>query len=92
MHLGEPFKTMAPLPLCLGLSVSELLALGWKDVDWMGSKLNVEHGIVNQLFDSRVRASMNLDLELLAVLYAWNSRRSSGRRRIGSSLKLRGLL
>ena len=47
-HLKEPFKTMALLQLCLGLRVSELLALRWKDVDWIGSKLNVEHGIVNQ--------------------------------------------
>jgi hypothetical protein len=43
---------MALLQLCLGLWVSELLALRWKDVDWMDSKLNVEHGIVNQHLDS----------------------------------------
>jgi integrase len=74
-HLGEPFKTMALLQLCLGLRVSELLALRWKDVDWMGSKLNVEHGIVNQHLDSvkteGSRKIMSLDPELLAVLSAW---------------------
>jgi integrase len=41
-HLMEPFKTMVLLQLCLGLRVSELLALRWKDVDWIGSRLNVE--------------------------------------------------
>jgi integrase len=65
-HLGQPFKTMALLQLCLGLRVSELLALRWQDVDWMGAKLNVEHGIVNQHFDSvkteGSRKTMTLDL------------------------------
>jgi integrase len=74
-HLREPFKTMALLQVCLGLRVSELLALRWKDVDWMGSKLNVEHGIVNQHFDSvkteGSRKTMSLDPELLLVLSAW---------------------
>jgi integrase len=74
-HLHEPFKTMALLQLCLGLRVSELLALRWQDVDWMGSKLNVEHGIVNQHLDAvkteGSRRIMSLDPELLAVLSAW---------------------
>ncbi len=35
-HLSEPFKTMVLLQLCLGLRVSELLALRWRDVDWDG--------------------------------------------------------
>jgi integrase len=65
-HLGQPFKTMALLQLCLGLRVSELLALRWQDVDWMGAKLNVEHVIVNQHFDSvkteGSRKTMTLDL------------------------------
>jgi len=74
-HLTEPFKTMALLQLCLGLRVSELLALRWQDVDWMGSKLNVEHGIVNQHLDSvkteGSRKIMSLDSALLVVLSAW---------------------
>jgi len=74
-HLVEPFKTMALLQVCLGLRVSELLALRWKDVDWIGSKLNVEHGIVNQHFDDvKTEGSskiMSLDSNLLAVLSAW---------------------
>ncbi len=68
-HLREPFKTMVLLQLCLGLRVSELLALRWQDVDWMGSTLNVEHGIVNQHLDSvkteGSRKTMTLDARLL---------------------------
>jgi integrase len=74
-HLKEPFNTMVLLQLCLGLRVSELLALRWKDVDWMGSKLNVEHGIVNQHLDTvkteGSRKIMTLDPELLSVLSSW---------------------
>lgn len=74
-HLGQPFKTMALLQLCLGLRVSELLALRWQDVDWMGSKLNVEHGIVNQHLDAvkteGSRKTMTLDAQLLQVLATW---------------------
>jgi integrase len=66
---------MVLLQLCLGLRVSELLALRWKDVDWMGSKLNVEHGIVNQHLDAvkteGSRKIMSLDPDLLAVLSVW---------------------
>ena len=74
-HLREPFKTMTLLQLCLGLRVSELLALRWQDVDWMASRLNVEHGIVNQRLDSvkteGSRKTMTLDAQLLQVLAAW---------------------
>jgi integrase len=81
-HLREPFKTMALLQLCLGLRVSELLALRWKDVDWIGSKLNVEHGIVNQHLDAvkteGSRKTRNLDPALLSVLSSWKQRTEFG--------------
>jgi integrase len=74
-HLGEPFRTMMQLQLCLGLRVSELLALRWKDVDWMGSKLNVEHGIVMQHLDSvKTEGScrvITLEPELIQLLQTW---------------------
>jgi integrase len=74
-HLAEPFKTMALIQVCLGLRVSELLALRWKDVDWIASKVNVDHGIVAQHLDSvkteGSRKSMNLDPQLLSVLSTW---------------------
>ena len=77
-HLDEPFKTMTLVQVCLGLRVSELLALRWSDVDWMGAKLQVEHGIVNQHLDTvkteESRKSMNLDSRLLSVLSAWRQR------------------
>ena len=34
-ELREPFPTMALLCVCLGLRISEALALRWEDVDWL---------------------------------------------------------
>jgi integrase len=87
--LSEPFKTMALLQVCLGLRVSEVLALRWKDVDWLGAKLNIEHGIVDQHFDSvkteGSRKTMSLDRELLSVLSAWKHGTEFGDTGIGFS-------
>src|SRR5262249_21651766 len=77
-QLNETFKTMAFVQVCLGLRVSELLALRWRDVDWMGSTLNVEPGIVNQHLDSvkteESRKNMTLDPRLMSMLSAWRLR------------------
>ena len=50
-ELQEPFAILALLSVCLGLRISEVLALRWADVDWLGSSLKVQRGIVNQLVD-----------------------------------------
>jgi len=74
-QLREPFKTMALLSLCLGLRVSELLALRWRDVDWLDRKLNIERGIVNQIVDEvktdGSRRLMTLDDGLISILGTW---------------------
>jgi len=49
--LEEPFKTMAQIAVCFGLRVSELLALQWRDVDWLNGKLKIERAIVMQNVD-----------------------------------------
>ena len=67
-HLDEPFRTMALLCCCLGLRISECLALKWSDVDWIDGKLTVERGIVCQQVDdvktaeSRKRLAINREL------------------------------
>ena len=47
-ELHEPFATLALVCICLGLRISEALALRWEDVDWSGSRLHIRRGIVNQ--------------------------------------------
>jgi integrase len=74
-ELQEPFATMALLCVCLGLRISEALALKWTDVDWLGSRLSVRRGIVNQhVADVKTQGSartFNLSAELLDRLKTW---------------------
>ena len=60
---------MALLCVCLGLRISEALALRWSDVDWLGGRLSVRRGIVNRVVDEvKTEASaktFNLVPELL---------------------------
>lgn len=50
-ELHEPFATIALLCACLGLRISEALALKWSDMDWLGSRLSIRRGIVEQIVD-----------------------------------------
>ena len=50
-ELHEPFATLALVSVCLGLRISEALALRWSDVDWLGSRLSIRRGIVEQVVD-----------------------------------------
>ena len=50
-ELHEPFATMALLCVCLGLRISEALALQWRDVNWLEGKLSIRRGIVAQHVD-----------------------------------------
>jgi integrase len=74
-HLSEPFRTIALLCCCLGLRISECLALRWADVDWLASELTVERGIVCQhVGDTKTAGShghLSIDSGLLEVLKAW---------------------
>ena len=73
--LAEPFRTMALLCVCLGLRISECLALKWSDVDWLDSKLRVERGIVCQQVDDvkseESRKELTIDGELLTAVHTW---------------------
>jgi integrase len=74
-ELQEPFGTMALLSVCLGLRFSEALALRCGDVDWLGSRLSIWRGIVNQIVgDVKTQGSaktFNLASELLERLKSW---------------------
>jgi integrase len=74
-HLNEPFRTVALLCCCLGLRISECLALKWADVDWLNGKIRVERGIVCQQVDdvktTESRKQIVVDGELLDRLKRW---------------------
>jgi integrase len=74
-HLSEPFRTIAVVSVCLGLRISECLALRWTDVDWLNGRLTVERGIVMQVVGdvktTESRRQISVDSTLLAVLAMW---------------------
>jgi len=73
--LKTPFSTMALVSVCLGLRVSELLALKWNDIDWLESRVRIERGIVKQIVDDvktdSSRRSLAIDPDLLEILRVW---------------------
>jgi integrase len=74
-YLDEPFRTVALLCCCLGLRISECLALKWSDVDWLRGNLRVERAIVcQQVEDVKTtgsRTNLVIDRELLEALKLW---------------------
>jgi integrase len=74
-ELHEPFATMALLCVCLGLRISEALALRFDDVDWLQSRVTIRRGIVQQHVDEcKTEGSAKtfvLAEDLLARLKAW---------------------
>jgi integrase len=76
-QLKEPFRTIAVLCICLGLRISECLALQWRDIDWLESKLTIGRSIVERNVDEPKTpdsaASFRLTKELLLQLQLWRS-------------------
>ena len=74
-NLEGPFHVIALVCVCLGLRISECLALKWSDVDWLNGRLLVERGIVCQNVDdvktTESRKQLTIDGSLLAVLQVW---------------------
>jgi integrase len=74
-QLPEPFHTVALLCCCLGLRISECLALKWSDVDWLNGRLRIERGIVAQKVDATKTSESRKELviagELVNALKTW---------------------
>ena len=74
-ELHEPFATIALLCVCLGLRISEALALRWGDIDWFQSQIHIRRGIVQQhVDDCKTKGSSKpfvLADDLLNRLRAW---------------------
>ena len=45
-NISEPFRTMCIVAMCLGLRVSEILGLKWRDIDWGGSRIAIRQAYV----------------------------------------------
>jgi integrase len=71
-YVSEPFRTMCIVAMCLGLRVSEILGLRWRDIDWDGLRLAVRQAYVyGKQGDVKTQAShrwMPLDSSLAEKL------------------------
>jgi integrase len=73
--LLEPYRTMVIVAQCLGLRVSELLGLKWKDVNFEKLTLSVRRSVVNAEVDE-VKTDFSqdelpLDPDFATILRAW---------------------
>lgn len=73
--LAQPHRTMAIVALCLGLRVSELLALQWHDLDFLGGSIRICRAIVEgRLGEVKTNKSFRklpLHRDLAAVFLEW---------------------
>lgn len=50
-NLDMMLRTLFTVQFSLGLRISEVLGLKWKDVDWLGKEITIERGVVKQITD-----------------------------------------
>ncbi|HEY2496444.1 MAG TPA: site-specific integrase [Candidatus Angelobacter sp.] len=75
-NIGEQHvRVVVIVGMCLGLRLSEILALQWSDIDWEDMSLSVERGIVNgRLGPVKTEysdAPAPVDPALLEILLGW---------------------
>jgi len=77
-ELPEPFETLALCCATMGLRISEALGLRWGDVDWLGSRIKIERGIVAQHVDATKtqgsQKTISIARELRERLRLWKRR------------------
>jgi integrase len=91
-ELYEPFATMALLCVSLGLRISEALAIRWSDVDWLGSRLSIKRGIVEQRVDVWMTAKRRVQLRRLYLLRVCLRVSKRGSKRVNSAMQRIGYL
>ncbi|MCU1308702.1 MAG: integrase family protein [Acidobacteriaceae bacterium] len=73
--LPEPYRTMVIVAMALGLRVSEILALQWRDIDFESLTIMVQRAVVNGHVDEvkteYSEDELPLDPDFATVLLAW---------------------
>src|SRR5271157_5583887 len=73
--LTEPYRTMVVVAQCLGLRVSEILALQWPDIDFTELTMRVTRavvdGVVDEVKTEYSEDDLPLDPDLGTVLLTW---------------------
>jgi integrase len=81
-ELASPYKEMVQVAMCLGLRVSEVLALQWNDFDFENLSLQVVrgviHGRVSALKTEASEDELPLDEAFASLLCEWRVRAPEG--------------
>ncbi|PYX53830.1 MAG: hypothetical protein DMG76_24095 [Acidobacteria bacterium] len=76
--LPEPYRTMVVVAQCLGLRVSEILALQWPDINFGELTMRVTRGVVDGVVDEvkteYSEDDLPLDPDLATLLLNWKER------------------
>ncbi|HEX5484263.1 MAG TPA: site-specific integrase [Terriglobia bacterium] len=57
-ELREPYRTMVTVAGCLGLRISEILGLQWRDVDWGNLSILIQRSVVEgKVYETKTEAS-----------------------------------
>jgi integrase len=71
-QLSQPYRTMVLIAACLGLRVSEIIGLQWRDFDWENLTVMVQRSLVHgRVGDTKTEASFRplpVDTRLMAPL------------------------
>jgi integrase len=74
-HLREPYRTMVTVAQCLGLRISEIMALQWGDFDFdeftVLVQRSVVHGRVDEVKTEYSKDYVPLDPQLAEILLEW---------------------
>ena len=77
-RLDEPFRTMVVIAMCLGLRVSEILALKWSDFDFEEGTMMITratvHGRIGRVKTEYSEDEMPLHPTFAEILLAWQAR------------------
>jgi integrase len=80
--LEEPYRTMVIIAMCLGLRVSEILALKWSDFDFEEGTLMITrgtvHGRIGRVKTDYSEDEMPLDPAFAEILLRWKALCPSG--------------
>lgn len=78
-ELQEPYRTIVLIAACLGLRISEILGLQWRDVDWDELVILIQRSVVQgKVYETKTEASrkpMPIDPKIAEALLS--VRRSS---------------
>lgn len=79
-QLSQPYHTMVLIAACLGLRVSEIIGLQWRDFDWENLTVMVQRSVVHgRVGDTKTEASFRplpVDTRLMVPLQELRNRNS----------------